>query len=331
METANTPILKQILAKLDVMNGRIKNVEDRLTSVETRLTSVETQMEIRVGDLESKLGKFYQEFKVYTQNQSRIQENASLELCYTILNENNYRPIKYPLRKFYNMNGSDLTDFDGCLLIDLPVENPNLTIDNSHRIRKNIFSPQTILIEAKHNTTKDKVDRKIFQLMNIQQILSQLSKMNMKTVSQNFQVMVQNYSLHTLPKHIVLLFASDDIPSEIKEYIQQIYKGIDESYYNRVSLEELRKLTLFKKLIEDGKVLKKTKALFLNSMSHNELYNALQQDKSLQNYKDTLEHYVIPYSIMSSAFSLMKDNIGVVQFNKIYMPRLVSNYLPYSY
>jgi hypothetical protein len=328
METANTPILKQILAKLDVMDGRIKNVEERLTSVETRLTSVET----RVGTLEMNLGKFYQEFKMYTQNQSRIQENTCLELCYTILDENNYRPIKYPLRKFFNIDGSDLTDFDGCLLIDLPVKHPNASVNNSHRIRKHLYSPKTIIIEAKHNTTKDKVDKKLLQIMNIREILLQLPKMNMNAVSQNFKGMVQDYSLHIIPTHVMLLFASDDIASEIKEYIIQIYKGIDESYYNQFSLEELRALDIFKKkFLSDLKIPKQLKALFLHSKSHIELYIALQQEKSLKIYKNTLEQYVIPFTIMSSAFSLMKENIGVVQFNKMYMPRLVSSFQPYSF
>lgn len=327
METANTPILKQILAKLDVMDTHIQNVEIRLTSVENRLTSLEK----RVDALEFNMSKFYQEFKIYTQNQSRIQENACLELCYTILNDNNYRPIKIPLRKFCNINGSDLTDFDGCLLIDLPVKNPNSAINNSHHIRKNIFTPQTIIIEAKHNITKDKVDRKILQMMNIAHILSNLSKMNMKNVGHKFKVMVQNYSLHTISKHIVLLFASDDIASEIREYILQIYLGMDEIYYNRISLEELRKLDLFKKLIEDDTIPKRLKALFLHSTTPIELYTTLQNEKALTTYKPTLEQYVIPYTIMSSAFSLMKDNIGVVQFNKMYMPRLVSNFQPYSF
>ena len=281
-----------------------ENFDKRLTTVETKLSN-----------LDAKLSQ-------YIDKNSKIQENISTELIYTILRKYIYRPVKISLGVFYDIDGNILTDFDGCMLLYEPYfrKQNNQFRNNSTQIHPDFKQNEIVVIEAKRNTTKKKVDTKLLQLTKITSYLNSLD--TLQNSHFKFNEMVKEYKIDTWPKRINLIFATDDITQDIKSYIQMIHDGITKEQYDQYAFRTLRSDLVYQDFITNKKINSTIKHKVRQSKTLDELYAILIQD-SVRQYSEHMLGLIPPYSVLKPYFDLFREHIGYAQFNTLIFPRLL--------
>jgi hypothetical protein len=316
--STNTELLREILQVVNHHTIQLGNLESRVSSIETRVSSIET----RVSTIETRLSNTDAKLSQYIDKNSKIQENVTRELIYTILRNHIYRPIKIDLHLFYDINGDPLTDFDGCLFLYEPFVRmqTNTYRNNSAQIHPNFKQNEVIIIEAKRNTTKKKIDTKLRQLARITGYLQ--SPPNLQNVHSNFRTMSKQYRLESWPTRLNLIFASDDINHIIKPYIHMIYNGITKDQYDKYSLNLLRSDLVYQEFMKIKDISSTVKHKVRHSKSLDDVYAILTHD-SIRAHSEDMIGLIPLYAEMKPYFDLFKEHIGYAQFNTLTFPRLI--------
>jgi hypothetical protein len=309
--TTNTELLRELLRVVNQHTIMFENFDKRLTNVETRLTNVET----RLTNVETRLAQ-------YVDKNAKIQENIATELIYTILRKYIYRPLIIPIREFYDVNGYYLTDFDGCMLLYEPYNRKqnNQFKNNSTQINPDFKQNELVIIEAKRNTTKKKVDTKLLQLTKITSYLNSLT--TLPNIHAKFKQMVKEYHIFTWPKRLNLIFATDDIAVDVKSYIQLIHDGITKEKYDQYAFRTLRSDLVYQEFILNKEINSTIKHKVRQSKTLDELY-AILSHESVRIYSASMLELIPPYSVLQPSFDLFRGHIGYAQFNTLIFERLL--------
>jgi hypothetical protein len=300
------------------LEARMTDMETKMPNMETRLATLETKslhMDARAYKLEARLSQ-------YIDKSSKIQENISTELIFTLLNKYIYRPLIIPIREFYDINGYYLTDFDGCMLLYAPYtrKQNNQFKNNSTQISPDFNQNELVIIEAKRNTTKKKVDTKLLQLTRLSAHLKSLS--TLENAHSRFKQMVKEYRIDTWPKEINLIFATDDITQDIKTYIQLIHNGITKEKYDQYAFRTLRSDLVYQEFILNKEITSSIKHKVRQSKTLDELYATLSHE-SVRIYSASMLELIPPYSVLQPSFDLFRGHIGYAQFNTLIFERLL--------
>jgi hypothetical protein len=316
--TTNTELLRELLRVVNQHTIMFENVDERLIKLEARMETVET----RLTKLETKVSNLDTRLTQYVDKNSKIQENISTELIFTLLNKYIYRPLIIPIREFYDINGYYLTDFDGCMLLYAPyMRNQNNQFKNNYtQINPDFKKNELVIIEAKRNTTKKKVDTKLLQLIRLSTYLKSLS--TLENAHCRFKQMVKEYRIDTWPKEINLIFATDDITLDIKIYIQLIHDGITKEKYDQYAFRTLRSDLVYQEFILNKEISSSIKHKVKHSKTLDELYANLTHE-SIRNYTKSMLELIPPYSVLQPSFELFRGHIGYAQFNTLIFPRLL--------
>ncbi len=309
--STNTELLREILQVVNQHTVQLQNLDTRVTSIESRMSTIET----RVSNTDAKLSQ-------YIEKNSTIQENISTELIYTILKNYIYQPVRVGLKYFYDVNGGILTDFDGCLLLNEPYTRKQINQfkNNSAQIQPNFNQNEVIVIEAKRNTTKKKVDTKLMQLTKISGYLYSLSRL--QNAHPEFKHMVKQYHIQSWPKYISLIFATDDISQHIKSYIRMIHDGITKEQYDQYAFRMSRSDLVYQEFMANDEINSTTKHQVRHSKTLDEMYTILTKD-SVVKYSGAMLGLIPPYATLKPCFDLFRGRIGYAQFNILVFPRLL--------
>lgn len=302
--TTNTELLRELLRVVNQHTIMFENMDKRLTNVETKLTNMETRLTQHVD------------------KNAKIQENIATELIYTILRKYIYRPLIISLRDFYDIDGNPLTDFDGCMLLYEPFNRKqnNQFKNNSTQINPDFKQNELVIIEAKRNTTKKKVDTKLLQLTKITKYLNSLT--TLPNTHTKFKQMVKEYHIFTWPKRLNLIFATDDITQDIKSYIQMIHNGITKEQYDQYAFRTVRSDLVYQDFILNKEINSTIKYKVRQSKTLDEMYAILIQD-SVRQYSEHMIGLIPQYTVLKPAFDLFREHIGYAQFNTLIFPRLL--------
>jgi len=318
------PIIKPIIDKLDKLDDKVNKLDDKVNKIETKLEKLEKS------------------FNGYISKESEIYELKSNDIFSRFLNENNKMYKELSLRLFYSSTKL-ITDFDGLFLVNyLQHIKPLKTIYNNDGKPKNVVNDfpnkQIVIIEAKHDLDKSKIDKKLIQLLEIQEVLKQgivtTNVTRSRGAGRDYQEMLNNPEFQILVKqytdigksNIYLLFAAENITKSLETYIQAIYEGsLDRETYIKLTNQILASHD--KKLID---TIIKSGANTIKTTTNNELktyinnfvpeYDYINQynfspKNEYHNLMMVLKSYAIPYESLD--WSLFVGKIGIIMNNEV--------------
>jgi hypothetical protein len=219
-----------------------------------------------------------------------------------------------------------ITDLDGFLLIS-----------NNHKPFRfplhHIDKLEYIFIESKHSISKFKIEFKIKQIVTIKQLLRDITVNNIpRDALEPFTDMIEQWvdettiPINELNREIHLLFCSNDITEELREYIHAIYTGIlDKNMYDAVvkklfysnqyvkkGLTAIHKNKRIPQVIKDQLKEEHSSMDGIRALFTNELAGEIIGDKN-NAIKEHLNLYTLE---LEEAFNGIKGHIGFVQFRK---------------
>ncbi len=369
--------LKFIITRLDEVSTRLDEVSTRLDEVSTRLDEVST----RLKQLENKFDRFNKTFEGYINKESEIFELKTNDFVSRHLSKMNKHFKELHIGKLYSPRGGEITDFDGFFVIDY-IHEPNiksfeeiktqLQIDrqlNNNSIKaisklkqnaiKAIPNPWFLLIEAKHDIDKSKIDSKIIQFVEtIRKCISAPLKTSNNYL---YQTMVRNSDfilLRTLVKRdsiVDLYFSADNWTQYLRTYVETIFRGdmteqkyieLTNNIINTHDKKLLQRVYQFAELaMEEADDTLKTyiqnfspECVYINqfnlqTMSSgidiNKFKNNKTQDtdgkQNIANYISlmiSLQKFTRPYETMRPYFDQVKDHVGIICNFQITLGRL---------
>ena len=332
----NAPMPRQeLLQILNEMRGDIRELKtdvstlnNRVDILNNRVDVLTTKVEVLGSDviyLKNSVNDLY----YHRRHDIDILEQSRQEFVYSKLSEELPSMIikKLPLKLFYNPKGLLITDLDGCILIDSSAVKANLTkgyLDNTRHINPTIHIRECIVIESKTAITLERVNTKLRQMYLIQSILQLLPTMSLNKTSIPFQNMVEDYELKKVPHSVNLIFAADDISSEVNKYILAINNGITKEEYDSLIPVLLKSDPLyFLKLKTDNTIPQKVKQRIHKLKTRDDIV-ALVKEDSLKKYHSSLQNYLITYEDLEPFFTTFKGKLGIVQFHTLQFPKFIS-------
>ena len=328
------PLFEPIINKLNKLDDKVNKLDDKVNKLDDKVNKIETKLE-----------KLEKSFNGYIGKESEIYELKSNDIFSRFLNENNKMYKELSLRLFYSSTKL-ITDFDGLFLVNyLQHIKPLKTIYNNEGKPKNVINDfpnkQIVIIEAKHDLDKSKIDKKLMQIVEIQEVLRQgivtTNVTRTRGAGRDYQDMLNNPEFQILVKqyndigksNIYLLFAAENITKSLETYIQAIYEdSLDKETYIKLTNNILASHD--KKLID---TIIKSGANTLRTSTNNELktyinnfvpeydyinqYNFPDIDNRNEYHKlmMVLKSYVIPYESLN--WSLFSGKIGIIMNNEV--------------
>ena len=281
----------------------------------------------------------------YIKLESKFQELQNRNFISKIYlhNHDNHHITTLGTTNFFNSSGKLITDLDGFLFIhtyprtipqpssDMISRLPNHSFVNtlgSNRVELNPAHKhhEYIIIESKHSLSKGKVDKKITQMIEIRNTL-QHHNVNGAPL---YESMIQQIRRETNGKElhypINLIFSSDDISHELREYIIDINKGIDEATYDHYTS------TLFysdpfisdvlQAIYKNPTIPKMYKQMFEKQQPISYIRHAFHDKSFMRHRTEYVDSYLVPFSKLRTTFQLMAGFVGIAQFNTVELPRL---------
>ena len=318
----------------------IKVVNEVIQPIVTPIIDKLNKLDDKVNKIETKLDKLDKSFNGYISKESEIYELKSNDIFSRFLNENNKMYKELSLRLFYSSTKL-ITDFDGLFLVNYLEHTKSIKpIYNNNGKQKNVVhdfpNRQIVIIEAKHDLDKSKIDKKLMQIMEIQEVLTNnvTSTSGTRGTNRDYQDMLNNPEFQILlqqytdigKSNIYLLFAAENITNVLEKYIQAIYEG---------SLDKERYIELTNKILasHDKKLLDtiiKSGANTLRTSTNNELktyinnfvpeydyinqYNFSQKNE-YHNLMMVLKSYAIPYENLN--WQMFSGKIGIIMNNEV--------------
>ncbi len=287
-----------------------------------RILSEIVEMKKDISDLKIGLNSLRNEFYTYVKQNSTIQESQHLEFIYSMLRKSlpTIHITRLGIKQFFSPAGKEITELDGCLFLD-STPPPPIVIEgmrnNSLLLNPKAQYKELVIIESKHSLNKVKLDTKLAQLLAIQTSLS--SSVNLQATSKVFREMMRKYPELKQTSKIYMIFASDDIPHELKEFIQQINRGLTEEGYISDTITLLKNDIFFKKILEDSTIKQHIKQMLKNSETLEEIA-AIAQLPEFQRYSAYLLSYIKPFSAVQEIYSNAIGNLGIAQYTALEFP-----------
>lgn len=313
--SANAPILKLILERLD-------SIDSRLTKVESRL--------IKVEDTVVKLQE-------YVHNESYIQERkftTSLQKYISLRFKGAFIKVVNFGKFFLPYDNNPLTDIDGCVLAQIePMkfkkDGKNITIDMS----------RTYFIEAKHAVTKTILDKKLKQFVKIIHTIRDVQdgRYIPRRKQFLFDQMIRTHSVDAFPRNIVFLMSTEKMAPDALDMIVAITSGtFSEKQYNDLLFRYISTHPLMNDINEDSSVHEYVKIMLAKASSIADIQTLLHptsmpsakksqpqlHDKTmtLQPYKENILSLMIPFDSYMEIVNELKGKIGFISHDWIQLP-----------
>lgn len=322
--TANTPILNEILGIVRELKTDVTVLKSEVSTIKSDVAVLKTDVAVLKIDV-AKLKDDVSNLQKYNRHQITISENAHLESVYMKLND--ILPTtpcrKIYMKEFFPPTGNTITEFDGCIILDSMNTSKmliNIGHTNSLYLNPMVAIREFIIIESKTSVNKLRVDNKIKQILQIQDILRQLPNIDLKTTSANFRDMVQDYKLRSLPTSVNLIFASDDITSEVRQYIMDINNGITKSKYESQMSALLLSDQTMEYILKDKSIKQGMRNRITNIKTIQNIVDLINEPQ-LQRYKNIFEQYTVPFEELEPLFLEVRGKLGILQFNRFWFPK----------
>jgi hypothetical protein len=310
-----------------IMQTNFKAIDKRFDGIDTRLNKIDTRLDGHDKQLKT-MSISIDKITKYN-NLEDIQEQYDAEFI-TALYKHNY-PMHFVKQIFVKdiyqpFSQNKITDLDGFLLIS-----------NNHKPFRfplhHIDKLEYIFIESKHSISKFKIEFKIKQIVTIKQLLRDITVNNIpRDALEPFTDMIEQWvdettiPINELNREIHLLFCSNDITEELREYIHAIYTGIlDKNTYDAVvkklfysnqyvkkGLTAIHKNKRIPQVIKDQLKEEHSSMDGIRALFTNELAGEIIGDKN-----NAIKEHLNPYTLeLEEAFNGIKGHIGFVQFRK---------------
>ncbi len=317
MTSSNTPILLKILERLDSIDTRIEKLESKVNSLENVTNKIQA----------------------YIQTESNNKENECTDFIKQSLHQIYRFGVIEKLRfgKFYTpYDNNSLTDIDGCLF----VKTSSMIVKNANGKNRNLNYNATYFIESKHGLTMSLVHKKLKQFSLIIDTIHkyQNGEIQLSSAKENFKNMVYMHNIQHFPNRIFFIFASDFIPENLQNYLQNIHDGIDEETYNMYMFENIKSHKLMNDVLDDNSIditlrvhlqnAEYIKDIFnvfdVNVMSekHRPTKKFLDGIKKIQKYKQNLYGLYEPFENMNNVFLRMQGLIGYRTKHSAILPQV---------
>jgi hypothetical protein len=281
----------------------------------------------------------------YIKLESKFQELQNRNFISKIYlhNHDNHHITTLGTTNFFNSSGKLITDLDGFLFIyTYPRTNPQLSSDMISRLPNQSFmntlgsnrvelNPahkhhEYIIIESKHSLSKGKVDKKIAQMIEIHNVLRHHNVKGVPLYESMIQQICRETNMKELYYPINLIFSSDDISHELREYIIDINKGIDEATYDRHTTTLFYSDPFISSVMgaidNNPTIPKMYKPMFERKQPISYIRHAFH-DKSFMAYRtEYVNGYLVPFSKLRTTLQSMVGFVGIAQFNTVELPRI---------
>jgi hypothetical protein len=312
-------------------------VRDGFYRIETDITALKTDVTM----LKHNMGNMIK----YVKLESKFQElqNRNFISKMYLHNHDNHHITTLGTSKFFNSSGKLVTDLDGFLFIrtylptipqpssDMISRLPNQTFMNTLRSNRVELNPthkhhEYIIIESKHSLSKGKVDKKIAQMLEVRDTLRHHNANGVPVYESMIQQIKREINGEELHYPINLIFSSDDISHELREYIIDINKGIDEATYDRhttvLFYSDPFLSDVIKAIDNNPTIPKKYKLMFERQQPISYIRHAFH-DKSFMAYRtEYVSDYLVPFSKLRTTLQSMIGFVGIAQFNTVELPRI---------
>ncbi len=249
------------------MDNRFQSIDDRFASIDKRFDEFSNRIDKKidalaknVDDVKRKVDGLAKEFHGYVGRENDIFEIVSNDAFAETLSTQNRLYKQLHLKEFYSLDSkAPLTDFDGLFLVDFMVPfipksqdeiesffahlPPKQRYKNAAKLvnqRLNTVQPHKkttiVIIEAKHDVDKSKIDKKFEQLYAIEDVLNKIKAggpagqpTNQNCIdmmrSPDFQELLQAYEYDDVTKtsNIQLYFAARNWTRYLKKYVDDIH------------------------------------------------------------------------------------------------------------
>ena len=250
------------------MDKRDKNLLSSIINyLDPRFTKIESEISSLKSDISSLKSDVFT-INTYISTESKIKEINANNLIEDFFNKNNIYYNKLNWKNVYDRRGKEITDLDGCYLINSKSNISTSSVDNIVKRQYNkIINEQSVLdilqtnkttttpytavskliiVESKNLFNKYLVDKKMVQLREINKII-QDSKVKRSDDSKVFSEMVSNYNLDKLSTELYIILIGH-CNSSIFEYIRKCNSGITNDEYNSFEVEEIKDSYEYKEL-----------------------------------------------------------------------------------
>ena len=329
------------------VNVLFKRVDDLSSTVATlsstvaTLSSTVSTLSSSVATISSNLSTLATDFVIYTRQNTVIQENTNEEHLRELLDKRVpsstfIKAIRYTVTP--PTGASNLTELDGCILMnpiinDTTITNrilPGFTKDISDTIVESGKYVQrlTLLVESKHSMNIPKLNMKLRHAIEFENILKSIDTIDMSTARPAFKAMVDDNNMRCYPKTVNMVFASDDITYEMKEFIKDIYDGtITEASYAGHIIANLVGDPFYRALMKDESISNSNRNKLrdlVKAKNITEIHARCIARTYGRRSNDLLEYVQLFSEIMPALYSPMKEKICILQFDKLTMPHLVN-------
>jgi hypothetical protein len=334
--------MSKVIEIIPDMYNRISTIQNDITTIQNDVSTIKNDvanLNNRVSTIESNMSSFTlaKNFISYTRQDTAIQEIANEKLVFDYLTRKIPTSV-FEMRKrfeFVDAYGNTITELDGCILMNVNQYTPTLRDnripnivlkDDSRSIVSTHLQKTTIFIESKRTLDVPKVNKKIKQLIQMTEILRLLPSLNLATTHENFIKMVNEHNLHEFPKHVMMIFASNNISVPLKDLILEINNNtLTEDIYYKYICEALKSDTFYTGLKNDQSISQQNK-IDLDQYITTQNINAIRNACRLRIYGDRskfLIKYFPLYATMNSFYDAVKGNLGVLFIQDIIVPGLI--------
>jgi hypothetical protein len=326
--------------------GAPSESEPTLQTVLTEIQALRKDTDRISRDLEIMSRKWYD----YTHLEAVFQEQRAVQQLIRLygLNHMPNHVKQLHITDVYLPNSKQpLTDLDGLLLLtNFPIaEMPAFPLEPTDTREVNY-----LFVETKHSLDKFKIDKKMVQFDMICRMLDQIPRSNtnqFRSTTAPYKAMVQQWSeeanlpiemlglaqqdaLRVTPRpHYFLLFATDDMPPHLAEYLTMINQGMTEEEYDRMMLERVG-VELKKTLEQLSHTLPFKSAtaplartlLFGPNRTIATIRAGFHQLKDDIMLNATERSLLTPFSELEPRFERLRGAIGFLQFGRVFLPAL---------
>lgn len=329
--------MSKIIEIIPDMYNRISTIQTDVSEMKTDITDLKA----RVSTIESNMSTFTKakNFISYTRQDTAIQEITNEKLVFDYLTRKIPTSV-FEMRKrfeFVDTKGDKITELDGCILMNVQKYNPlsiddrlssiSFTLkDDSKLISQRHLQQATIFIESKRTLDIPKMNKKIRQLLQMTKILNLLPTLNLSTTNENFTKMVNEHNLYEFPKHVIMIFASNNISLPLKDLILEINNDTltENKYYNYI-FDALKGDIFYDELKKDDRITEQSKLnleQYISSQNVDAIRDACRASEYGTRSQNLLSYFQV-YSTICSLYTQVKGKLGVLFIQDIIVPGLI--------
>jgi hypothetical protein len=341
MDKRDKKLLASIINYLDPRFTKIESEISLLKSDISSLKSDVSSLKSDVSSLKSDVSSLKSDvltINKYISTESKIKEINANNLIEDFFNKNNIYYDKLNWKNVYDRKGKEITDLDGCYLINTKSNISTSSVNNIVKRKynkmineqsvldilqtnKTTITPYTatskiVIIESKNLFNKYLVDKKIIQLKKIHKIIHD-SKIKKSDDSILFTQMIFDYKLDKLSNELYIILIGH-CNSSIFEYISKCNNGITIDEYNSFEVEEIKDSYEYKELSKRiPNFIQKCKTKNYDKLIRiiDSLIIKYPSDELLQKLKSNSKSY----QEMEPSLNFIKGKIGYLFYDKVYI------------